>query len=87
MHFTGHFYFTKLLLPVLTATAKKWPGLVRVVNVSSICHYFGASDGIRWSTLDPGDGALAARRELGIPRLYGQSRLVITNTIFLCYRY
>ncbi|KAH9988777.1 hypothetical protein BJV74DRAFT_773299, partial [Russula compacta] len=68
----GHFYFTKLLL---TATAKKSPGVVRVVNVSSIGHYFGASDGIRWSTLDSGDGALAARRKLGVARIYGQSRL------------
>ncbi|KAI0278525.1 hypothetical protein BC826DRAFT_1084073 [Russula brevipes] len=50
----GHFYLTKLLLPILTATAKKSPaGTVRVVNVSSIGHYLGAPEGIRWSTLNP----------------------------------
>jgi len=34
------------------------------------------SDGIRWSTLDVGDDALAARKALGTGRLYAQSRLV-----------
>jgi retinol dehydrogenase-12 len=73
---TGHFYFTKLLLPALTATAEKsLHGTVRVVNVSSIAHYVSASEGIRWSTLNGPDGA-AARRKLGVRRLYGQSKLV-----------
>jgi len=72
----GHFYLTKLLLPLLTATAKKSPaGTVRVVNVSSIAHVMGASEGIRWSTLSPGNDSLAARKKLGTARLYGQSKL------------
>jgi len=71
----GHFYLTKLLLPILTATAKKSPaGTVRVVNVSSIGHYLGAPEGIRWSTLNPGDDSLAARKKLGTTKLYGQSK-------------
>jgi len=72
----GHFYLTKLLLPLLTATAKKSPaGTVRVVNVSSIGHYMGASEGIRWTTLSPGNDSLVARKKLGTARLYGQSKL------------
>ncbi|KAH9959426.1 NAD-binding protein [Russula dissimulans] len=71
----GHFYLTKLFLPVLSATAKKSPsGTVRVVNVSSIGHYLGAPEGIRWSTLGPGNDSLAARKKLGTARLYGQSK-------------
>ena len=72
----GHFYFTKFLLPVLKATAEKsLPGTVRVVNLSSITHYASASEGIRWSTLN-GPDAAAARRKLGMRRVYGQSKLV-----------
>jgi len=79
----GHFYLTKLLLPVLTATAKASPGAVRVVNMSSIVHYMGAREGIRWSTINNGDGAVAARKKLGMARLNGQSRLV--GLRFRCY--
>ncbi|KAH8992672.1 NAD(P)-binding protein [Lactarius akahatsu] len=72
----GHFYLTKLLLPVLTATAKKTPaGTVRVVNVSSIAHQYGAPEGIRWATLAPGNDSLEARKELTSTKLYGQSKL------------
>ncbi|KAI9462833.1 NAD-P-binding protein [Lactarius psammicola] len=72
----GHFYLTKLLLPVLTATAKKTPaGTVRVVNVSSIGHQYGAPEGIRWSTIAPGNDSLEARKKLGTTKLYGQSKL------------
>src|SRR5260221_13109716 len=79
---TGHFYFTQLLLPVLIATAKKSPaGTVRVVNMSSIAHYMPASEGIRWSTLGPGDNAPAERRRLGGARLFGQSKLVQSHNI------
>ncbi len=73
----GHFYLTKLLLPVLTATAKKAPTkTVRVINVSSLGHYFGAPEGIRWTTINPGTESLEARRTLGSGRLYGQSKTV-----------
>jgi len=70
----GHFYLTKSLLPVLTATAKKTPaGTVRVVNVSSIGHNYGAPEGIRWATL--AKDSLEARKKLGTTKLYGQSKL------------
>jgi len=72
----GHFYLTTLLLPLLKDTVTTSPpGTVRVVNVSSIVHYMAPSEGIRWSTLGVGDGALAARKKLGMARLYAQSRL------------
>ncbi|KAF9235426.1 hypothetical protein BU15DRAFT_89589 [Melanogaster broomeanus] len=39
----GHFYFTKLVLPVLLSTAKSAPdGIARVVNTSSNAHWAGA---------------------------------------------
>ena len=73
----GHFYLTKLLFPVLTVTAKNSPaGTVRVVNVSSLGHYRGAPEGIRWSSVSPGNDALEVRKKLGTTRLYGQSKLV-----------
>lgn len=77
IEFPGHFYLTKLLLPVLTATAKKNPaGTVRVVNLASITHHYGVSEGIKWSTVGPGDDALATGRKLGATTLYNQSKLV-----------
>jgi len=73
----GHFYFTKLLIPVLTATAKDAPaGSVRVVNVSSLGHYLTPPEGIQWSTLKPGDDYLALGKKVGALKLYGQSKLV-----------
>lgn len=73
----GHFYLTKLLLPLLTATATKAPEkTVRVVNVSSLSHYLGAPEGIRWTTIVPGTQSLEARKKLGSARLYGQSKTV-----------
>jgi hypothetical protein len=75
---TGHFYLAKLLLPLLTATAKNSPpGSVRVVNVSSIGHYTAPSEGIRWSTLSPGDDCLAVGKKVGETTLYNQSKLVM----------
>jgi len=72
----GHFYLTKLLLPVLTATAQKCsPGTVRVVNVSSIGHYVGAPEVIQWSTLASGNDSVGPRTKLGSARLYGQSKM------------
>ncbi|KAI0253325.1 NAD(P)-binding protein [Lactifluus subvellereus] len=71
----GHFYLTKLLLPVLTATVPKCsPGTVRVVNVSSIGHYVGAPEVIQWPTLASGNDSLEPRTKLGT-RLYGQSKM------------
>ena len=78
----GHFYLTKLLLPVLTATAKNAPpGSVRVVHVSSLGHQMTPPEGIRWSTLKPGDDFLALAKKIGALKLYGQSKLV-TRYIF-----
>ncbi|KAI9462832.1 NAD-P-binding protein [Lactarius psammicola] len=72
----GHFYLTKLLLPVLTATAKKTSaGTVRVVNLSSLGHQYGPPEGIRWATLGPGDDSFKARKKLNATKLYGQSKL------------
>ncbi|KAH9988776.1 hypothetical protein BJV74DRAFT_796236 [Russula compacta] len=73
----GHFYFTKLLLDVLLSTVKKCPPRsVRVINVSSIGHYFGAPEGIRWETLGAGEESLEERKKLGTARLFGQSKTV-----------
>jgi hypothetical protein len=73
----GHFYLTKLLLPVLAATAKSSPaGTVRVINVSSLGHNRAAPEGIRWTSVSPGNDSLEARKKLGTARLYGQSKLV-----------
>jgi len=81
----GHFYFTKLLLPLLTATAKNAPAnSVRVINVSSLGHYLGAPEGIRWDTLARGQESLEARRKLGSARLFGQSKtgnILLSNEI------
>jgi len=75
----GHFYLTQCLLPVLTTTAKKAPEkTVRVVNVSSIGHYFGVPEGIRWTTLGRGDDSVEEREKLGPVKLFGQSK---TGTI------
>ncbi|KAH9179021.1 NAD-P-binding protein [Lactarius sanguifluus] len=72
----GHFYLTKLLLPVLAATAKKTPaGTVRVVNVSSLGHQYVPPEGIRWATLGPGNDSLKARKKFNATKLYGQSKL------------
>ena len=74
---TGHFYLTKLLLPALTETAKKAPaGTVRVVNLSSITHHYGVPEGVKWSTVGPGEDAHAIAKKLGATRLYNQSKLV-----------
>jgi len=72
----GHFYFTKLLLPLLMVTAKNSPkGSVRVVNLSSIGHYVVPPEGVRRSTLAPGGDYLEAAKKLGALKLYGQSKL------------
>jgi len=72
----GHYYFTILLLPLLTATAKNSPpGSVRVINVSSLGHTVSPSEGIIWSTLTPGDDCLAVGKKVGALKLYGQSKL------------
>ncbi|KII95295.1 hypothetical protein PLICRDRAFT_48258 [Plicaturopsis crispa FD-325 SS-3] len=64
----GHFYFTKLLLPVLLATAKTSPQKsVRVVHTSSDAQWFS---NIHYDTLRDGP----ARRKYGTEQLYAQSK-------------
>ena len=67
----GHFYFTKLLLPTLLATAKISPdGRVRIVSTSSVAHEF--CGGIDFNTFKEGP----ARVKKGPEALYTQSKLV-----------
>lgn len=66
----GHFYFTKLVLPMLLSTARSSPqGTARIVNVSSNGHWFGD---LMYDTMKDGP----ARREQGPWQMYGQSKLV-----------
>ncbi|KAN0080033.1 hypothetical protein V8E55_009599 [Tylopilus felleus] len=64
----GHFYLTKLLLPILISTAKSSPeGTVRVVNTSSVAHLFG---NLQFDTFLDGP----KRRADYTFRLYAQSK-------------
>ncbi|KAF9072376.1 NAD(P)-binding protein [Rhodocollybia butyracea] len=65
----GHFYFTTLLLPILTSTAQTTPDKkVRVVHVSSYAHHFYAK--LDFNSFKDGP----ARRRMGDMALYGQSK-------------
>jgi NAD(P)-dependent dehydrogenase (short-subunit alcohol dehydrogenase family) len=65
----GHFYFAKLLMPLLLSTAKSTPsGTVRVLNVSSSGAYY--SSGLKFDTFKDG----APRRKLNTWDLYFQSK-------------
>ena len=67
----GHFYFTKLLLPTLLATAKtSSDGRVRIVNTSSLAHEL--CSGLDFNTFKEGP----ARTKKGTRFLYTQSKLV-----------
>ncbi|KAG1780841.1 hypothetical protein EV702DRAFT_963285 [Suillus placidus] len=64
----GHYYFTKLLLPILISTAKTTPdGKVRVVNLASCAHLFG---GLDFNTFKDGP----ARKKCSRTNLYNQSK-------------
>ncbi|KAN0080037.1 hypothetical protein V8E55_009603 [Tylopilus felleus] len=64
----GHFYLTKLLLPVLISTAKTTPEkIVRVVNTSSQAHWLGK---LQFDTFMDGP----KRRADDTYRLYSQSK-------------
>ncbi|KAG1899527.1 uncharacterized protein F5891DRAFT_402704 [Suillus fuscotomentosus] len=70
----GHYYFTKLLLPILTSTAKATSeGKVRVVNVASCAHLFG---GLDFNTFKDGP----ARKKCSKGKLYNQSKFA--NVVF-----
>ena len=66
----GHFYLTKLLLPILISTAKSSSeGTVRVVNTASLAHWFG---NLEFDTFKDGPKRRAKRTFW----LYGQSKTV-----------
>ncbi|KAF9479836.1 NAD(P)-binding protein [Pholiota conissans] len=66
----GHFYFTKLLIPLLVAGAKSSPdGKARVVNTSSSGSLFTKT--IRFDALRD----TAARKKAGTQEMYFQSKL------------
>lgn len=70
----GHFYLTKLLMPMLIESAKTSSDhKARVVNTSSIAHLFGTLD---FDTFRDGPQRRALFSLLGKLRLYGQSKLV-----------
>ncbi|KIK55258.1 hypothetical protein GYMLUDRAFT_47987 [Collybiopsis luxurians FD-317 M1] len=65
----GPFFFTKLLLPILTSTAETTPNKhVRVVHVSSYAHHFFPK--LDFNTFKDGP----ARRKMQGMLLYGQSK-------------
>ncbi|KAF7972028.1 hypothetical protein HWV62_19245 [Athelia sp. TMB] len=79
----GPFYFTKLLLPTLLATASQCPaGKVRVVSSTSSAHYIGAFEFASFK-----DGPV--RRSRLLPEtLYGQSKMgVVIFATELARRY
>ncbi|KAG2034533.1 hypothetical protein BDR03DRAFT_924035 [Suillus americanus] len=64
----GHFYFTKLLLPTLIATAKSAPdGKARVITTSSSAHVL---NGLTFSAFKDSP----ARKKMSTAQLYGQSK-------------
>lgn len=64
----GHFYFTKLLLPTLIATAKSAPdGKARVITTSSSAHVL---KGLTFSTFKDSP----SRQKMSTTDLYGQSK-------------
>ncbi|KAH9937969.1 NAD(P)-binding protein [Amylocystis lapponica] len=79
----GHFYFTKLLLPVLLATSQSSPkGTVRVINLSSLGHTFAF--GIDYASLKDGP----RRRAYNTLSLYFQSKfgnLIYSNELHRRY--
>ncbi|THU94703.1 NAD(P)-binding protein [Dendrothele bispora CBS 962.96] len=74
----GHFYFTKLLLPVLLSTAESTGSSVRVVNTASSGHTMYPN--LDFNSFKDGK----ARRRLGKIHLYGQSKfgnIVFSNEL------
>jgi NAD(P)-dependent dehydrogenase (short-subunit alcohol dehydrogenase family) len=72
----GHFYLTKLLLPILLSTAKGSPDRhVRILTVSSVAHLF--SSGVNYNTFKDGP----ARKAMNTAGLYKQSKFVGINTL------
>ncbi|KIL63262.1 hypothetical protein M378DRAFT_79922 [Amanita muscaria Koide BX008] len=77
----GHFYLTKLLLPILLSTSKNSGEKVRIVTVSSLGHLFHPLD-FESFTDTP------ARRKYSLLDLYGQSKFAsIVFALELAKRY
>lgn len=70
--YTGHWFFTQLLIPQLTAA-----GSSRVVNVSSHGHVL--VDGINWDSARDG----SARQKMKSLDLYNQSKFVRRMVLLL----
>ena len=71
----GHFYLTKLLLPLLFVSAKSSPdGTARVINTSSMGH--ASVTGIDFETLREHP----KRRKMGTQKLHFQSKFVSNVT-------
>ena len=74
---TGHWYFTKLLLPMLIATAKtSTDGHARVVNTSSSASEFTSM--LDFNSFKDGPARKKKRTEI----LYAQSKLVSFERLF-----
>ncbi|KAJ7642055.1 NAD(P)-binding protein [Roridomyces roridus] len=77
----GPFYFTKLLLPTLIATAASTGTKVRIINTASIAgQMHPQADGINYNTLLDGP----ARRKKDKVYIYGQSKLgniIVSNEL------
>ncbi|CUA76946.1 putative oxidoreductase C736,13 [Schizosaccharomyces pombe 972h-] [Rhizoctonia solani] len=74
----GHYFFTTLLLPTLSHTAKNSSltrGHTRVINTSSSAVYYVPKGGIIWETLGTDASSLQACKALGPNNLYYQSKL------------
>ena len=65
----GHFYLTKLLLPILLSTSKNSGEKVRVVTISSLGHFFHPLDYESFTDTP-------ARKKYSLLDLYGQSKFV-----------
>ena len=75
--FPGPFYFSKLLLPTLTATAKLNPGgTARVITTSSSMHMF--VKGLKYRTLKDSE----ERKRMKSHELYSQSKFVSLLSTF-----
>ena len=75
----GHFYLTKLLLPVMLDTAKDTPnGKVRVVSTSSSAMLLAPPSGIDYATLKDGP----VRRRSDPVKLYQQAKAVGSSRLY-----
>ncbi|QRW14046.1 short chain dehydrogenase [Ceratobasidium sp. AG-Ba] len=74
----GHYLFTKLLIPIMIDTAKNSPcakGFARIINTSSVLHFFAPSGGVDYVSLEPhSDQADKRRKAIGPEGLYAQSK-------------